>query len=271
MDPISSKFRLDDRVAIVTGAGGDIGKGIALCLAQAGAHVVVAELNPSSGEATAQEIRALGRRSLPVVVDVTNSEQVGNLVEATVKEFGRIDILVNNVGGNAPMMPAIRMTDVEWDKVIKRNLTSVFVCSRGVCRLMIEQKKGNVINIASAAGVRAFPGFAAYASAKAAVISFTRTLAAELARYNIRVNCILPGAVDSKATSSRTGLTALERAERAGILLGRLGYPEDIGLTALYLASDASDYLTGEAIEVKGGPPTRKGDLEAFIAKFPEL
>lgn len=269
-DLLNSKFGLDERVAIVTGSGQGIGKAIALHFAQVGAHVVVAELNQSTGETTAQEVRALGRRSLPVLVDVTNSEQLSKLVEVTMKEFGRIDILVNNVGGNMLITPVVQMSDEEWERVIKRNLTSVFMCSKSISRVMIKQNKGNIINIGSAAGIRAHPGFSPYATAKAGIINFTRTLAAELARYHIRVNCILPGPIDTEAAAARRG-TGQERAERAGIPLGRIGKPEDIALAAIYLASNASDYVTGEAIEVKGGPYTRKGDTELFIAKFPEL
>ena len=269
-DLLDSKFRLDDRVAIVTGSGRGIGKAIALHLAQVGADVVVAEINPTTAKATAEEVRALGRRSLPVEIDVTVSEQLPKLVKATIKEFGHIDILVNNVGGNSPMAPIVEMSDEEWEQVIKRNLTSVFMCSKAISRVMIDQNKGNIINISSAAGTRAYPGCSPYATAKAGIINFTRALAAELARYHIRVNCILPGPIDTEAAAARVG-SGLERAERHGVPLGRIGKTEDIALAAIYLASDASDYVTGESIEVKGGPLTRKGDMELFITKFPEL
>ncbi len=267
---ILSKFRLDNRVSIVTGSGRGIGKAIALHYAQVGAHVVVAELDRSTGEATAQEIRALGRKSLPVVVDVTKSEQVAKLVEAAMKEFGRIDILVNNAGAANPMTPVVNISDEQWDWGIRINLTSTFLCSRAVSRVMIDQKKGNIISMASAAGIRANPGLAPYAASKAGVINFTKTLSSELARYHIRVNCIVPGAVESELGAAMRG-SAQERVERAGIPLGRLGQPEDIALAAIYLASDASDYLTGECLEIKGGAYTRQGDTEMFITKFPEL
>lgn len=265
-----SRFRLDEKVAIVTGSGGGIGRGIALNFALVGAHVVVAEINKSIGEATAHEIEALGRKSLPVVVDVTKSDQVSRLVEATMKEFGRIDVLVNNAGGTHVAIPVVQFSEEEWDFRIRLNLTSVFLCCKAMSRVMIDQKKGNIINIASAAGTRAMPGMSAYGAAKAGVISFTRTLAAELARYHIRVNCILPGPVDTEASAARRG-KGPERAERAGIPLGRIGQPEDIALAGIYLASDASDFISGESIEVKGGPFMRKDDMERFIANFPKL
>lgn len=267
---LNSKFRVDEKVAIVTGSGGGVGKGIALSLAQAGAHVVVAELNESNGEATAREIRALGRKSLPVVVDVTKSEQISRLVDATTKEFGQIDILVNNAGGTHVAIPVVTLSEQEWDFRIRLNLTSVFLCCKIVSRVMIDQNRGNIINIASAAGTRAMPGMSAYGSAKAGVISFTRTLAAELARYHIRVNCILPGPVDTEASAARRG-SAVERAQRAGVPLGRIAKPEDIGLAAVYLASDASDFVSGESLEVKGGPFMRKDDMDRFITNFPKL
>ncbi len=267
---LGSKFRLDEKVAIVTGSGGGVGKGIALHLAQVGAHVVVADLNQGTGETTAREIQALGRKSLSVVVDVTKSDQVSRLVDVTRKEFGRIDILVNNAGGTHVAIPIVQFSEEEWDFRISLNLKSVFLCSKAVSRVMIDQNKGNIINIASAAGTRAMPGMSAYGAAKAGVISFTRTLAAELARYHVRVNCILPGPIDTPASAARRG-TGPERAARAGIPLGRIGQPDDIGLAAIYLACDASDFVSGEALEVKGGPFMRKDDMDRFIANFPKL
>jgi NAD(P)-dependent dehydrogenase (short-subunit alcohol dehydrogenase family) len=265
-----SKFRLDEKVAIVTGSGGGVGKGIALSLANMGAHVVVAEINPKIGEATAKEIRDLGRRGVMIAVDVTKSDQVSRLVELTMKEFGHIDILVNNAGGANVAIPIVHLTEEEWDFRIQLNLKSVFLCCRAIGRVMIDQNKGNIINIASAAGTRAMPGMAAYGTAKAGIINFTSTLAAELARYHIRVNCILPGPMDTEASAARRG-PGPERAAKAGIPLGRIGKPEDIGLAAVYLASDASDFVSGSTIEVKGGPFMRKDDMDRFVANFPKL
>lgn len=267
---VLSKFRLDDRIAIVTGGGRGIGKAIAIHFAHVGAHVVVTSLHQKTVEATAQEVRATGMRCLPVVVDGTKSEDVAKVVEATIKEFGRIDILVNNVGLSNPLTPVMRVSDEDWDWFIRINLTSAFLCSKAVGRIMIDQRRGNIINISTSAGVRAVPGLAPYAAAKAGMNNFTRALSVELAPYNIRVNCIIPGAIETELGSALRG-SAQERLERAGIPLGRIGRPEDIALAAVYLASDASDWVTGTFIEIIGGPMTRKGDTEMFVSKFPEL
>ena len=269
VDPLT-KFRLDDRVAIITGGGRGIGKTMAEYFAMVGAHIVIAEIDQKTCEEAVKDIRALGRKSLPVVVDVTNSKQIAKMVEATKKEFGRIDILVNNAGVFKPITPVTQITDEDWDWILRVNLTGTFLCSRAVSRVMIDQKKGNIINIASAAGTRANPGLAHYSASKAGIINFTQTLSTELARYHIRVNCIIPAAIESVLGAAMRG-SAEERVKRAGIPLGRVGYPEDVALAAIYLASDASDYVTGTSIDVRGGPLTRKGDMEMFIEKFPEL
>ena len=266
---VLSKFRLDGKSAIVTGAGRGIGKTIALHFAQMGADVTIAEIDHGAAEAVAQEIQMLGRKSLPVVTDVSKSDQVSAMVEATLKEFGRIDILVNNAGVVNPLTPALHMNEEEWDRILRVCLKGTFLVSKAVGREMVAQKKGNIINIASAAGTRAVPGLSPYAAAKAGVINFTKTLSVELARYHIRVNCIIPGAIETELGKVRGN--SQERVERTGIPLGRIGQPEDIALTAIYLASDSSDWVTGAGIEVMGGPYTRKGDTEMFIAEFPKL
>jgi NAD(P)-dependent dehydrogenase (short-subunit alcohol dehydrogenase family) len=267
---VLSKFRLDDRVAIVTGGGRGIGRAIAVHFAYQGAQVVVTALHQNTIEETAKEVRAVGRKCLPFVADSTKSEDVTRVAKTTIEEFGRIDILVNNVGLANPLTPLTRLSDEQWDWFIRVNLTSAFLFSKVVGRIMVAQRRGNIINISTAASTRAVPGLAPYAAAKAGMNNLTKGLSVELAGYKVRVNAIIPGAIETELGSALRG-SAEERVERAGIPLGRIGRPEDIALAAVYLASDASDWVTGTFIEVIGGPMTRKGDTEMFTSKFPEL
>ncbi len=266
-----SKFGLKDKVAIVTGGGQGIGKAIALGFATVGAHVVIADISAKTGEATAAEVRALGRRSLAITTDVCDGKQIAKLVAATMAEFGRIDILVNNAGIVIPVSPIVAVREEDWDKIMTTDLKSVFLCSKAVARVMIDQNKGNIINIASMAALRAAPGTAVYGVAKAGVISLTASLAAELARYHIRVNTVAPGTVDTPQHTAVRGPAETDIGTRFGIPLDRVGQPDDIAAAVIYLASDASDYVSGEIIPVKGGPYTRKGDMEHFMEKFPSL
>jgi 3-oxoacyl-[acyl-carrier protein] reductase len=251
---ILSKFCLDDKVAVVTGAGSGIGEAIALGFAGVDAHVVIAELNASRGEATAEKVRALGRKALALAVDVTDSGQVQDMVGNALAEFGRIDILVNNVGGPlGTRATVLELPDDAWESVIRINLRSTFLCSKFVGRVMREQKEGNIINIASGSGRRPYPEMAAYAAAKAGVIHFTQTLAVSLAPYNIRVNGIAPGPTVTPGSSSAGD--EKQRAEKGGVPLGRAGHPEDMAFAAIYLASEASAFVTAVVIDVIGGPP----------------
>ncbi len=262
-----SQFGIEGKVAIVTGAGQGIGKAIAVSFANVGAHVVVAEINAAKGKATADEIRASGGKSLSVVTDVSDSRQIAKLVDATMSEFGRIDVLVNNAGILLPLSPAVDIKEADWERVLNNDLKSVFLCSTAVARVMIRQNSGNIINIASMGGIMAKPGSAAYSVAKAGVINFTLTLAAELSIHHIRVNAIAPGLIDSEMGTVRG--SAKERVERVGLPLWRIGTPEDIAAAAIYLASDVSGYVNGHTLEVMGAPIVRKGDMDLFMAKFP--
>ena len=174
----SSGFSLHDRVAVVTGSGRGIGKGIALALADAGANVVNTARTVAEIEATAAEIREMGRRSMAVPADVRVSDQIEDVVRKTLDEFGEIDIWVNNAGGSAPR-PALDISERAWNTIITENLTSVFLCSKAVARVMVEQRRGCIINISSVAGLRASPSMCSYGAAKAGVINLTASLAAE--------------------------------------------------------------------------------------------
>lgn len=254
-------FDLTSRVAIITGAGRGIGKGLALGLSRAGAFVVVAARTASEIETTAAEVNSAGGRALAIRTDVRDSDQVRHMVEQTVREFGRIDVLVNNASA-AARMPLLEMTEQVWDATFRSVLKSVFLCSQAAAQVMVQQKSGSIINISSLAGLVPDPGDAHYGSAKAGVIHFTRIAALEWATYNIRVNCIAPGFIETPGTekwmSRQAGRTqpGIREYIAGKIPLGRTGKPEDILGAALYFASDASSYVTGETLLVSGGLQT---------------
>jgi len=254
-----SLFSLDSRVALVTGAGRGIGKAIALGLADAGADLVVAARTASDVNATASEIVARGRKALAVPTDVRLGDQVNKLVEKTMAQFSRIDILVNNAGGTFAV-PTMELSEGGWDAIIRENLKSVFLCSKAVAKVMIEQKKGSIINMASIAGLRGYTMSAAYGAAKAGIIEFTKTLSIDLGLHNIRVNCIAPGSI---ATEGWQQLQKTEPERMQGRLafipLRRFGNPEDIVGAAIYLASEASSYVTGQTLVIDGGWITNLG------------
>ena len=247
-----SQFDLTDKVAIITGGGTGIGRGIALEFAKAGADVVVASRKLPNLEKVADEIKALGRRSLALTTDVRIPEQVDSMVKQTVDTFGRIDILVNNAGASF-VCPLEDMTPNGWDAVIGINLKGPYLCSRAVGKVMIPQKRGKIINIASVAGIYGSPGMAHYGAAKAGLINLTKSLAVEWAKHNIYVNCIAPGLVRTEGAYAAMDLASEEERAKA-IPLGRAGQPAEIGYAVIFLASEASSFLTGETIAVQGGP-----------------
>jgi NAD(P)-dependent dehydrogenase (short-subunit alcohol dehydrogenase family) len=244
--------QLTDKIALVTGGGRGLGRAIALAFADAGAHVAVASRTREQLGEVAQEIRSRNRRGVAIEVDVTDSKSVAQMVETARKEFGRVDILVNSAGAGW----ASRMVDTSddvWKLLIDTNLTGTFYCCRDVARLMIEQKSGSIINLASVAGVKGPPGLGAYAASKGGVIMLTRVLALETVRHNVRVNAIAPGYF-------RTDMNAaiLDDPEMGPKIVGRIpmrrvGRPEEIGPLAVYLASDQASYVTGEVYFISGG------------------
>ena len=237
---------LKDKVAIVTGGSRGIGKAISLALAEAGADVVV-NYSRSDKEAdkVKKEIEKMGRKSITVRANVGNFQQAQNLGKAAVNHFGKVDILINNAGINRDRMLK-RMTHEQWDEVIETNLKSVFNCTKAVVNPMSEGGGGVIISISSIIGELGNIGQANYASSKAGIIGFTKTMARELARDKIRVNCITPGFVE-------TDMLDIRETILKDITLGRFGQPEEIALAAVYLCSPAADWITGETLRINGG------------------
>ncbi|HPD60504.1 MAG TPA: 3-oxoacyl-[acyl-carrier-protein] reductase [Thermodesulfobacteriota bacterium] len=243
-------LRLHDRVAIITGGAQGIGRAIGLLLAHNGAHIVIADINEKQAEKTAQEIRMLGRKSLAVKVDVSNFSEAENLGKTVSDAFGQIDILVNNAGITRDGL-FLRMKEEEWDAVITINLKSVFNCSKAVIRYLGKQRGGKIISIASVVGQIGNIGQANYAASKAGIIGFTKTLAREFASRGIMVNAVAPGFIETEMT--RTLPEKVREGFISNIPLGRMGTPDEIAEAVLFLASDASNYITGQVINVNGG------------------
>lgn len=243
-------LRLHDRVAIITGGAQGIGRAIGLLLAKNGAHIVIADINDKQAMETAQEIALLGRKSLAVKVDVSNFLEAENLGKTVFDAFGRIDILVNNAGITQDGL-FLRMKEEEWDAVIAINLKSVFNCSKAVIRFMGKQRGGKIISVASVVGQIGNIGQANYAASKAGIIGFTKTLAREFASRGIIVNAVAPGFIETDMT--RILPEKVREGFISNIPLGRMGTPEEIAEAVLFLATDASNYITGQVINVNGG------------------
>ena len=249
---LSSKYSLEGKVAIVTGAGRGIGKAISLGFAEAGADVVVCSRTPEQLNEAVKEIKKLGRRTLAVPADITKKADVDNLVQKTMDEFGKIDILVNNAGTGV-LLPLVDQEEDDWDLVMNTNLRGYYLCSRAVAKKMIEQKSGNIISISSVRGLEAYPGRASYCVSKSGVIMLTKVMAVELAGYNIRANAIAPGFFKTELTMPRWEIPEERQKITAGIPMGRWGEMEEIASAALFLASDASSFVTGHTLVVSGG------------------
>ncbi len=244
-------MRFEGKVALVTGASRGIGRAIALALAAEGADVAV---NYAGSEAAAKEvaaeIEAMGRKAFVIQADIASTEASTAMVDAVVKEFGRIDVLVNNAGITRDGL-LMRMKEEDWDAVITTNLKGVFNCTKAAIKYMMKQKSGNIVNISSIVGVMGNAGQANYCAAKAGVIGFTKATAKEVAARGIRVNAIAPGFIKTDMTSVLS--EKVVEAMLAGIPLNRLGETEDIAKAVLFLASSDANYITGQTLHVDGG------------------
>jgi NAD(P)-dependent dehydrogenase (short-subunit alcohol dehydrogenase family) len=244
---------LDGKTALITGAQQGIGAAIAVALAEAGANVAINYLDGlAQAENVANAVRAVGKRAVLVRADVSHPDAPAQLVDATIAEFGKIDILINNAGV-FPRVPFLAMKETDWDFVHSINLKASCFCAQAAARAMIAaQIPGAIVSLASSAIFGASPHGVHYAASKGGVVSMTRALAMELAPYRIRVNAIAPGLTDT--AQPRYGATEAELAERAAAMpLGRMGKPEDIANAAVFLASDKSAFMTGQILHANGG------------------
>ncbi|HJM37154.1 MAG: 3-oxoacyl-[acyl-carrier-protein] reductase [Dehalococcoidales bacterium] len=242
-------MNLPNKVAIVTGSGQGIGRAIAVKLAEVGDTIVVNDLGETA-QAVAEEIRGINRQGLAILGDVSSTADVTRLVDQTISAYGKVDILVNNAGITRDQL-LLRMSDEEWDKVLNVNLKSVFLCTRAVLRHMIRQRWGRIISITSIVGIVGNAGQANYASAKAGIIGFTRSIAKEVASRGITVNAIAPGFIDSAMAQKLSEKQRQELTSR--IPLGYLGTPRDIADAVAFLASEEARYITGQVLNVDGG------------------
>ena len=254
---------LKDRVAIVTGGAKGIGRAISIKFAEEGCDVVVNALHIEGAQKVAEEIKAMGRRSLAIAADVSNSAEVNDMVDRTIKEFGKIDILVNNAGGISQATGGAieSTTDEDWDRIVGINLKGQFLCCRAVVPHMKNNKYGKIVNVSSMGAIHPPAPIVHYHSAKGGVLGLTSNLAFELARLNITVNAILPGPVRSEFFNKMLDNISEEEGKAFFSMLDnrvpmrRMGMPEEIAGVALFLASELSSYVTGEAICAGGGLP----------------
>lgn len=248
-------LKLEGKVALVTGAGSQVGfgKGIALALAQYGCNVIVNDVDKAGAEKTAAEIAALGRQSLAIKADVTSVAEVKEMVATALKKFGRIDILVNNAGRTTPPMPFVNTPEKNWEIVFNLNVFGVFHCTKAVLPQMIERKYGKIINISSGAGFSGSPRFIHYGASKAAVMAFTHGLAREVIGSGINVNSVAPGVGDTNfLVTGGFPEGELNRAV-ATVPTGKSTTPQEVGDMVAYLASDVSRNVVGQVFAIDGG------------------
>ena len=241
---------LKDKVAIITGGARGIGREIALTFAKEGCDISLCDVNPDALALTRKEIEALGRQCMTGVMDVTKAEQVESFVQKTLDKFQKIDILVNNAGITKDTL-LVRMSEADWDAVLGVNLKGAFNCTKAVAKVMMKQRGGRIVNMASIIGIVGNAGQANYAASKGGLIALTKTVAKELASRNVRVNAIAPGFIQTDMTAKLPDNVKSEMLKH--VPMGKMGTVNDVANLALFLVSDDSSYITGQVITVDGG------------------
>jgi len=241
---------LEGKVALITGGARGIGREIAMLFASEGADIAICDVNLEEAQKTAKEIENLGRQSLAFKADVTISAQVQDMADKILDKFNKIDILINNAGITKDNL-LLRMSEEEWDKVIAVNLKGTFLCTKIVSRLMLKQRSGKIVNLASIIGIMGNAGQANYAASKAGIIGLTKSAAKELASRNICVNAIAPGFIKTDMTAKLP--EEIQKKMLSAIPLARFGEAKDVADLALFLSSESSSYITGQVVQVDGG------------------
>jgi NAD(P)-dependent dehydrogenase (short-subunit alcohol dehydrogenase family) len=251
---VLERLSLIGKVAVVTGGGSGLGQAMSLAMARAGADIVVAGRRLEPLQETVTAVQQLGRRGLAVSTDITLSAQVAHLMQEALRAFGQVDILINNAGivRGQEMKPVWEITDDEWRRGIDTNLSGTFYCARAIAQHMAERRSGKIINVASGFAYRGRRNEYMYTSAKAAVVNLTRSLALSLVDYNIQVNCLVPGFFIVQPPDTPLGQQRRQQQGRF-LAIGRTGEPAEIGPLAVFLASSASDHMTGQTVISDGG------------------
>ncbi|MEK6732771.1 MAG: 3-oxoacyl-[acyl-carrier-protein] reductase [Candidatus Omnitrophota bacterium] len=244
------ELALEGKVAIITGGARGIGKEIAMLFAKEGANIAICDVNLEEAQKTAKEIEELGRQSLAFKADVTDLNQVQDMVDKILDKFNKVDILINNAGITKDNL-LLRMSEEDWDKVIAVNLKGTFVCTKIVSMVMLKQRFGKMVNLASIIGIMGNAGQANYAASKAGIIGLTKSVAKELASRNICVNAIAPGFIKTDMTARLP--EDVQKKMLSVIPLARFGEAKDVADLALFLSSESSSYITGQVIQVDGG------------------
>jgi len=245
------KMRLKDKVAVITGSGRGIGAATAIRLAEEGAKIVLNDINKENAEKIAEEIKNKGSDAVVVIVDITRMDNSEKLIDTAIEEFGKIDILVNNAGLNRDMLIK-DMTEKDWDDVVDLDLKSTFFCCKFASKYMVDRKYGKIINVSSRAWL-GNPGQANYSAAKAGVVGLTKALSMELGRYNITVNAVAPGMIETDLVKSHPKYDQLVERALKNTPLKRVGQPSEVANVILFLSSDESSYVSGNIIYPSGG------------------